>query len=147
MKNVSRYALYVRKPSLGEFTNEEAITLYQTARKCAKHLAIVASGTESAVCLMLGCRFMPDEIHIFPLLNCDIDIFLQEVAKRVSFPYFICAPIKIYVNHSVTDYEKTRIKKLLRSLSSFQKEIVYVSNETETLRSLTNPDKTTKTLA
>lgn len=147
MENAGRYALYVKKPMFGEFTNDEAVSLYQTARNRTNHLSIVACGLESAVCLMLGCRFMPDEIHIFPLLGCGVDGFLEEVSKRVSFLYFICAPIKIYVRKTISDYEKTRLKRLMRSVSSFQKEIIYVENELETLRSLTNPDKTTKTLA
>jgi len=49
--------------------------------------------------------------------------------------------------HTATEYEKARIKRLIRSVSSFQKEIVYVENEYETYMNLTNPYKTTKTLA
>ena len=147
MKNTNSYSLYIKKPKYGEFTNEEAVGIYQTARNRTSYLSIVASGSESAVCLMLASRFMPDEIHIFPLLGCGIDEFLNEVTKRVSFLYFICAPVKIYVRNTITDYEKRRLRRLLMSISSFQKELVYVENEFETLKSLTIADKTTKTLA
>jgi len=147
MKNACRYALWLKKPAYGKFTDEEAVSIYQTARRNTSHLALVASGIESALCLMLASRFMPDEIHIFPLLGCGVDEFLKEVSKRVSFLYFICAPIKIYVNSTITDYEYHRLKRLLTSVSSFRKELVYVENESETLRSLTIAVKTTKTLA
>lgn len=147
MKNAGGYALFLRKPRYGEFTDAEAVDIYQTARNRTSYLSLVASGSEGAVCLMLASRFMPDEIHIFPLLGCGIDEFLKEVSKRVSFLYFICAPIRIYVSKTITDYEKNRLKRLLMSISSFHKELVYVENEFEALRSLTIADKTTKTLA
>lgn len=147
MKIQNGYTLHIKKPSYGEFTDDEAVGIYQSARNRTSHLSIVASGSESAVSLMLASRFMPDEIHIFPLLGCGIDEFLKEVSKRVSFLYFICAPIRIYVSKTITDYEKNRLKRFLMSISSFHKELVYVENEFETLRSLTIADKTTKTLA
>lgn len=140
-------ALILKKPAWEEMTDEEAVGLYQNARNRTSHLSVIGNGAQSAICLMLAARFMPDEIHIFPLMGCGIDHFLKEVSKRVSFLYFICAPIRIYVSSSLTDYEKGKIKRLLRSVSSFQKEIVYVENEFEAYRSLTNLYKTTKTLA
>ncbi|MBQ2433381.1 MAG: hypothetical protein II266_03040 [Clostridia bacterium] len=147
MKNLSRFTLHIKKPSYGEMTYDEAVSIYQNARNMTRHLSVVASGAESAICLMLASRFMPDEIHIFPLLGCGVDTFLNEVSKRVPFLYFICAPIRIYVSSTITEYEVIRLKRLLSSFSSFKKEIVYVENEFETLRSLTNADKPTKTLA
>lgn len=143
----ARYALVIKKPSLNEITDTDAVSLYQNARSRTSHLSVIGKGAESAFCLMLASRFMPDDIHIFPLIGCGIDDFLKEVAKHVSFLYFICAPIRIYVSETLTDYEKTKLKRLLRSISSFQKEIVYVENEFEAYRSLTNLYKTTKTLA
>lgn len=140
-------ALEIKKSALGPFTSEDAVSLYQNARSRAGYLSIIGRGHESAFCLMLASRFMPDEIHIFPLIGCGIDEFLKEVSLKVPFLYFICAPIKIYVSSMLTDYENAKIKRLYKSISSFQKEIVYVENEFETYRNLTNLYKTTKTLA
>ena len=141
------FLLEIKKGALGAFTREDAVSLYQDARTRADYLSIIGKGEDSAFCLMLASRFMPDEVHIFPLVGCGIDEFLKVVSQQVSFLYFICAPIKIYVSNMLTDYEKTKIKRLLRSFSSFKKEIVYVENEFEAYRNLTNLYKTTKTLA
>ncbi len=140
-------ALEIKSGRSEVLSNEDAVWLYQNARRRTSDLTLIASGVDSAVCLMLASRFMPDKIHIFPLLGSGIDKFLSEVSRRVSFLYFVCAPIYIYVSHTATEYEKARIKRLIRSVSSFQKEIVYVENEYETYMNLTNPYKTTKTLA
>lgn len=147
MEKRNGLALEIRARSQNGFTNDDAIRIYQNARNRTNDLTIIGSGADSAVCLMLASRFMPDRIHIFPLLGCGVDKFMTEVKKRVSFLYFICAPVRIYLSNTATDYEKTRIKRLLRSFSSFQKEIVYVENEFDAYMNLTNPYKTTKTLA
>lgn len=147
MEKQNDLALEIKTKSLSGITNDDAIRIYQNARNRTNDLTIIASGADSAVCLMLASRFMPDKIHIFPLLGCGVDKFLSEVKKRVSFLYFICAPIRIYLSNTATDYEKIRINRLLKSISSFQKEIVYVENEFDAYMNLTNPYKTTKTLA
>lgn len=142
-----RGALILGDNSRPDFSDQDAVWMYHDKRNRTEHLSLIGKGRESAACLMLASRFMPDQIHIFPLLGSGIDTFLKDVSKRVSFLYFVCAPIRIYVSKTVTDYEKTRLKRLLRSISSFQKEIVYVENESCAYRNLTNLYKTTKTLA
>ena len=97
MEKRQALALEIKSGRSGVLSNEDAVWLYQNARRKTPDLTLIASGIDSAVCLMLASRFMPDKIHIFPLLGTGIDKFLSEVSRRVSFLYFVCAPIYIYV--------------------------------------------------
>lgn len=106
----------------------EAVCRYQIARKRFDHLSLIGSGAGGAVSLMLAGRFMPDEIHLFPTLGLCTQEFLKEVSRIVPFPYFVCAPVKIYLSKAASSADVRLFKRLLMRLSSFEKEIVFVNS-------------------
>lgn len=146
MKNC--ISLYFSSFDYQNLTDEnEAVTKYQIARQKGDHLSLIGSGEGCAVCLMLASRFMPDELHLYPMHLSTVSSFLRAVSNLLSFPYFVCAPVKVYLGPYVTEDEKRRIKRLLMKLSSFQKEIICFEKANDLILSLSNQVDSGKALA
>ena len=127
-KKQSDYLVFRENSSLETFPDQEAIDIYQLFRRKNDHTVLIGKGKGCAVCLMLASRFMPDELHLYPTFGTTIQEVLNEVSARVSFLYFICAPIKVYVDKDISAVDLKKIKRLLLRISSFQKEIVFTEN-------------------
>ena len=127
--------------------DQEAIDRYQIARKKYTHLTLIGEGRGCALSLMLASRFMPDEIHLYPLKGASIEEFLKEVQRRVQFLYFVCAPIRLYVPCDAEPVVIKKMNRLLNRVSSFQKEIIYLEKPASVYEDLTNIVNPLKTLA
>ena len=127
-KNKHDYLVFRENSSSDTIPDQEAIDNYQLFRRKNDHTVLIGKGKGCAVCLMLASRFMPDELHLYPTFGATIQETINEIYARVSFLYFICAPIKVYVDKDISAADLKKIKRLLLRISSFQKEIVFTED-------------------
>lgn len=133
--------------ALSNPSDQETVDRYQNFKRTHESVSLIGEGHGCCACLMLAARFMPDEVLLFPLLGASIQELIKDVTSRVPFPYFICAPIKIYLGYNVSIKESKKLRRFLMRFSSFHKELVYLDNESVFYNKMSIQVNRIKTLA